>query len=494
MVTDKDNEQLALDPEVLYDEGMAYYRRRQWRKAQECFERLHALQPNRRGVEALLRELDIFLQLESVEQVTDEDWLEEAPPEEEPQPAATPQEIPQRRGRGWLVALTVLLVTVVIVYGAYRWSMGLWPFTSQSARIERLRNQAQSYLVSQRYCRALEISAKLATAVPGDLEAINAIAKSKSKLYDEALAHIKANNVAKALENLQCILGFDASYKDVAQRIENLGFKQELGQAYGTAREDLNSRAYGEAISGFLRIRALDQTYKPGTISDDLYEAYMGQARQWLDLAEADLVPTGDVTEPGPQFVITEDLLTKMRQAIVSYKNALEERPSSEQADAERTRAEALYLALEQYRIERWAEAAEPLVMIYAQEPEYLAGKLSLLLCDTLLLLGDSYEARAEHQPAIDAYQEMLKIEGCSAAVAQTRVHQAGIHLTPTSTPTSTPRPTATYTPRPSPTPTAQPTATPVPPEPTSPPSQPHPTSKPQPTEAPPPRRTRPPG
>ena len=51
-----------LDLDALYNEGMAYYRRRRWREAQECFTRLNALQPSRR-VEALLRELEIFLQL-----------------------------------------------------------------------------------------------------------------------------------------------------------------------------------------------------------------------------------------------------------------------------------------------------------------------------------------------------------------------------------------------------------------------------------------------
>ena len=70
----------SLNPEALYKEGMAYYRRRRWSEAKDCFERVRALQPNRRGIEALLRELEIFLQLESVEA----DTVEQRPARELP--------------------------------------------------------------------------------------------------------------------------------------------------------------------------------------------------------------------------------------------------------------------------------------------------------------------------------------------------------------------------------------------------------------------------
>ena len=46
---------------------MAYYRRRQWQQAREGFQQLKRIDPGRRGIDALLDELDIFIRLESLE-------------------------------------------------------------------------------------------------------------------------------------------------------------------------------------------------------------------------------------------------------------------------------------------------------------------------------------------------------------------------------------------------------------------------------------------
>jgi hypothetical protein len=54
------------DAEALYRQGMADYRTRNWRAAKECFERLRALDPERRGIEGLINELDHFITLEQV--------------------------------------------------------------------------------------------------------------------------------------------------------------------------------------------------------------------------------------------------------------------------------------------------------------------------------------------------------------------------------------------------------------------------------------------
>ncbi len=54
------------DTEALYRRGMMHYRAREWAQAKECFIRLHALDPDRRGLDSLLSELDHFLRLEAV--------------------------------------------------------------------------------------------------------------------------------------------------------------------------------------------------------------------------------------------------------------------------------------------------------------------------------------------------------------------------------------------------------------------------------------------
>lgn len=56
----------ALLAEDLYRKGMALYRARAWKEAKECFARLRELDPERRGIDWLLNELDHFLRLEQV--------------------------------------------------------------------------------------------------------------------------------------------------------------------------------------------------------------------------------------------------------------------------------------------------------------------------------------------------------------------------------------------------------------------------------------------
>ena len=40
--------------DALYEQGMFYYRRREWQKARELFMRVKTVQPDRRGIERLV--------------------------------------------------------------------------------------------------------------------------------------------------------------------------------------------------------------------------------------------------------------------------------------------------------------------------------------------------------------------------------------------------------------------------------------------------------
>ena len=471
-----DTEEQPTDPDALYSQGMAYYRRRQWHQAKACFEKLHELQPSRRGIEALLHELDIFLQLESVENEAngyaypDGAGLEAAVAPEQGLKAA------DRKKHGWLIALLVLVIVVGTVGGVYLYSQGL--ILTPDRNVQSLRNQCQSYSVAQRYCQALDACSELATTVPDDPEALNGVEKAKSKLYDEALAYVKANAVANALENLQCIYAHDPNYQDVRVMIDQLLVRQDMDRQYQEARGYLDSRAYGEAITRLLKLRTMDANYRPGTLSDDLYEAYMGEGRQWLDLVEAEIKPVADTQPSNPQFAITEDLLTKVRQATKSYERALAERPTSTEAQTAQILAQMLGQGLQHYAARLWDQSARELATIYSKDPTYLAGKAAAVLCDAHLQAGNAQLAGGNYEAALVSYQAMATLNVCDAELVQTKVWEAGAPLTPTATPTFTPTPTdtptptqtftpvPTNTPLPTPTPTPVPTNTPEPPKP----------------------------
>ena len=59
--------QLPEDADALYAQGMAHYRRREWEEARKNFARLRLIAPDRRGVDALLNEVDIFIQLREMQ-------------------------------------------------------------------------------------------------------------------------------------------------------------------------------------------------------------------------------------------------------------------------------------------------------------------------------------------------------------------------------------------------------------------------------------------
>jgi tetratricopeptide (TPR) repeat protein len=458
------------DPDALYDLGMAYYRRRHWRQAKACFEQLHALQPTRRGVEALLRELDIFLQLEAVEADTAaEAALERSTPNveaaltEEGQtqagqdPQAPLDEGPGPRHRWWLAPL-ILVIAAVIVGAVYFLASG--PFAPQESETG-LRNRMQSYLVAQRYCQALEVATKLVALVPGDPEALNAIDKSKGRLYDEAADYARINDTEHAMANLTCIYQYDLAYKDVPSLIESLKLRDQLADLYRQAREDyMGTGAYGDAIKILLQIRALDATYRPGTISDDLYEAYMGEARQWLDLVRDDLQPAGSASSGQPRYDVSDETLTKVREVSRAFDRALSERPSDATALQAKAQAEALYDGLQRYIDWTWSECVAKLTDIYGQAPDYLSGRLAALLCDASLQLAGAHYQRQEYAEALAIYQTMAAMPACDAVLVQTLTYEAALPLTPTATPTETPMPTATETPTLAPTRTSTPVRT----------------------------------
>ena len=501
----------SFDPDILYNQGMAYYRRRHWREATRCFERVKVLQPNYRGIDALLRELAIFLQLESVgtgpstEAVAPremETTAEELLAEEERQrelEAAEEEEEDTHRGGGWWIWLVVLLVTVLVV-GLVLWiSMGLPPFDRDGSE-KSLRIRCRSNTVAQNWCPALDACSKLATRLPEDLEARNRVEKSKLALYNEGTAYMGANDIPNALKNFTCIVKYDPEYKDVAELIEELKRRQELDGLYREARGYLESRAYGEAIKKLLEIRGLDAEYRPGTISDDLYEAYLGRALRNIDLAAAELQRAVNAKPAEPLYAVTDGILEKIRSAIRDFDKALGERPGNQDAQLAKFLAENVNEGLERYSEWGWQESIVALSEIYDREPFYFMGKAVAVLCDAHLHLGDFYRQNEDWLAAWHEYQAMRDIEDCDQGVVRTRLQEVSPYLTPTAMPTLTPTPTPTARPtntrRPTlvPTMTPAPTVTPTPVPTTSPPqsggnnggSKPKPTSKPpQPTPRP---------
>ena len=447
-----------LDLDALYNEGMAYYRRRRWREAQECFTRLNALQPSRR-VEALLRELEIFLQLELVEAetVTETAPADVAAAEER---ARDLESVPREGRRPWIPWVVTFAVIGVVGVVLYLFLSGKFPPVSRDQRIKNLRNLGEAYMVAQQYCKALKVYAELLPLVPEDPEVANGIEKAEAKLYDEALAYLEANDREQASVNLNCISEHDSAYKDTASLIQMLDRRQTLEADHAKAREDLNNRACREAVDLLEKLRATDPEYNPGTVSDALYEAYICLGRQFIELASSELKLSPSAKSTEPKWAVTQGVLSNALEASRAFGKALKERPNSEEAKTGKAQADNLKLGLEHYSVSAWAECLPPLLELYSQDTGYLSGKVAAVICDAYFHLGDLYYRESDYRAALREYQAIFDIQGCDAQPAQTRAQEAGAYLTPSPTPTLTPTFTATYTPTATATRTPKPTAT----------------------------------
>jgi len=459
------------DPDALYNEGMAHYRRRRWRRAKACFDQVRQHQPNRRGVDALLRELDIFIQLESVES----DARQEAPLDaeallgltEEPELEVMPEEEEETsHGRGWLIFGIMILTIIVVVGGVLWYSLGLPPFGDNESE-DSLRNLAQAYLIAQQYDKALVTYNKLVAIVPNDPEAQNGLEKSKAGIYREALDYEKAGNLDEALTRYLGLADVDATYEDIGERIPTLTTTQALESLLAEAQQYLERRSYGDAEKKLLEIRSRDDGFRPGTISDDLFETYMGRALLYLDMVADDIKRDEGAKPTEPSYTVTSDTLSKVRQAMRDLAKALEERPSHPKAQETSGLASALDSGLTSYGEWSWASAIEALTPVFTQEPAYLKGKVGLILCDAHLHQGEFAASNGEYFSALQQFQAMIDLGVCDGEQAQQRADAVGIHLTPTATPTftATPTNTPTNTPRPTATPTvtSTPTNTPEP-------------------------------
>ncbi|MBN1401563.1 MAG: tetratricopeptide repeat protein [Anaerolineae bacterium] len=479
------------DPEALYDEGMAFYRRRQWREAQACFERVKALQPNRRGIDALLSELSIFLQLESVEEAEAVQQVEvraDEPPVETPMAVPLRSTPSLRRSLWW--ALIVVLVTAVVVGGVFLYSSGRFSSIAQSK--DARMNKATSLLLRQRCAEALGVFAELLNEYPEDKEVIHGLDQAKGCLDDQVSESEHAADVAddlgeaathvdKALAGLRVIAAVDPEYRNARDRIERLGLLARVIQLHAEARAYLASQAYGDAIRRLQEIRSYDIEYRPGTIGDELYQAYMGRGALYLKLAADDLQPANAPKPEEPSYLISDGMLENLRRAQRDFEAAVSERRSSREAAQANALAMGIQEGLERYSDWAWEESSIALMAVYEADAMYFGGHVGSLLCDALVHQIRLMMQLEEIGSAVAARERMARVEGC--AVGQVDALMVVLTPTATSTPTHTPTvtPTFTNTPRPSPTATVTPTDTSTP-EPTPEPKSDGGDSKPKPT------------
>jgi len=442
---------------------MAHYRRREWREAKACFTRLKSIAPDRRGVDALLNEIDIFIQLQemqpgALEAPADVSGLEagqraETVVSREPAPSrAARRRIPRTRIIGILAVLVAAIVVIIIRPDMLNTILG----NQRQARVEALVNQGRAALNVGDCDGAEEAFGEALALAPSNEDVKTWYAKARrcqqlASLYAQARAAISAEQWDSALESLEEIVALDPTYEDAGEKIDFVKAQQALDALFDEAKGYIEESNWDEAIAILEQLRGQHSTFKPAEVAQSLFYAYF---QKGADL----LMAAGD----SPELI---------GQAIQSFDNALGIFPSDATALEEKRLADLYRQGCLSVKQMDWPQAVSALQQIYDSRPDYLGGRATSLLCTSYLQLGDAFQTAGDLAQALEQYRNVLGIEGCDHVEAAVKERDVRATLyPPTATPTRTPMPTRT----PLPTPTR--TATPTQPPPTQPPPPPPPT------------------
>ncbi len=439
------------DPaEALYYEGMAAYQHRNWQQALERFGRLKALQPTRPGLDALLDEVQWFLQLEAA--------APEAPAEPAYGAPRGPAQPARRRGGAWRVwgvgllgvigvaALLLVALQVGAPGSAARSWQTLLPWNRASERdAQELFNRGQERLTAGDYEGAQEAFRQLLALASDDPQARSGLARAERQQmlaqgYAAAEAAIAEEDWERAAAELAKILAVDPGYADAQARADFVAQRSRLAALYADGSRLYDLGQWAAAIEQFEKIKELDGSYRTEAVNEFLFVCYLN-AGQALVEGTGDGQPAAD--------------LRALEQAVEYFSRALGIHPRNRMA-LEVRRLGGLYLeALRTLARDERDEAETRLEALIAEIqaselPGFGQGRIARQLYDLLLADADVALRRGDVPAAIALYSRAqgLPVDDSRRAVE-------GEALARSFTPTPTPRPTDTPTPAPTPRPRA---------------------------------------
>jgi tetratricopeptide (TPR) repeat protein len=423
--------------------------------------------PDRRGVDALLNEIDIFIQLQEMQPERDitpitDDELEALQPVE---PVAPVEPEPRRVARRRSPLLIAALLVVAVAGSVALYSTGVLDViigSQRQARVQALVNQGRAAMNVGEYDRAVQVFGEALALSPNSEEVKTWYAKARryqdfASWYAEAEAAIADQRWDEALSWLEQIVALDPTYEDASDMIEFVQGRQVLEVLFVQGQSLLEESNWDKAIVTFTQLRELDATYKSTEVAQRLFNAHFQKGMSLVESAG--------------------DSLDLINGAIESFDNALLIFANDAGALEEKRLADLYRQGLLSANQEDWPQAISALKQIYDTRPDYQGGRVATLLCSSHLQLGDAYRTVGDLEQALDQYQAVLSVEGCDHVEAAVKEREIlAILYPPTATPTRTPL--ATRTSLPTATPAATPT--PTPPPPTVPPPPPPPTPTPE--------------
>lgn len=427
--------------EALYNQGMAHYRRREWCEAREVFLRLKAVDPGRRGVDALLDELEIFIRFDSPD---------DALPDDAPARLSAASQAGAARSRrvgrspAWhtLVGVAVIAGLALLIYNL------LGPRAAQ--RAQELSALARTHVAARNWSAAIDAYEEYLLLVPGDIGARSdlwaAYYERGQQRVTEAQALEADGEFASAAErwegagaDFRAAQQVDAGHQpdprgETAAGIEAAEHGRRLASLVRLALDLSRQERWAEAVQALEVARSEDPAYHQAEVAGYLCDALLARGGAVLAHAETS---------------------AEVQRAVQMIAKAAGIRPEREQVQVALRRAQGYLQAVEGAEGKDWDEAVRALEPLLAEEPDYADGHAHELLCRTRWERAGAFSQGSRLTEALADYQAVADAGCALQAEARLRVSEITLALTPTATPTPTPRPTAARTATPMPSPTA---------------------------------------
>lgn len=449
-----------VNADALYEQGMAHYRRREWPQAREAFLRLQELDPGRRGIRALLDEIDLFIRLQTLEPSRVAEGAATAEGEVSEVGRFAPLKVEKRRPWWpWAVGVVAILALVVVLV------LIAPPRQNKEGEAERLWIIGQAHYNSGNYVKAVETLERLVEMGPTDFYVrASALLDQARRLRDVRLFYDRAQEL-KAAEQWNAAADQLQSFEEVCQRLANIPDLdlrracQEAGDEipllrglaersalYQRGKSAYAAQDWAAAAEAFWQLQQLDREYRRDEVRNYLFAAYVNYGTHLLEAFGHD---------PG-----------RVGLAVDLFERAAALRPEDAGPRQEANLARDYLIALQAFSQSNWESVRALLEPLTQERPAYAGGRALELLCRAHLGLGDAAYEKGDLASALVFYRKVIQAEGCDHAEAELKEQRAFSTLypatpTPTVTSTPTPTPTRTYTPLPTSTPTDTPTALP---------------------------------
>lgn len=384
-------------PDLLYNQGMAHYQRREWRAALDKFKQLKSVEPDWPGLEPLIDEVSWFLKLEEVGDSA------QVPPI-----MAEPQRRTQRLRLSWLALVALIVVVLAGVAVRQDWMPRLSP--GRSVAQESLYNRGQASLAVGDYQAAREAFSELAQAFPNDpaiQEGLQRAARLEqlALAYQAAQAAMTAEDWATAESHLRDVLALDPVYQDASEQLSMVERRRRAAELYAAAVIAYDNGNSAQAIEKFERLMELDPDYQRTSVRELLFVLYLNDGQALLATPDANA--------------------NTIRQAIGRFGQALALRPRNVQA-AEESRLANLFLSARQAIDQQsWAQAESLLSSLLQQRANYADGEAARWLYQVLVRLGEEALAAGRTADAREIYEQALALP--AQAIADRSAAEIGL-------------------------------------------------------------------